>query len=479
MQNQAQDQKKPLWDGDKSRKITKRIVIEGELQLQTPAHFGSGDEAGSLMPLILDEFEEKPLLTGASLAGALRSYLWTWERGYGKRQTSQGSAALLFGGAREDDKGDQSRLIVDDAYGQDAKIELRDGVKINPKSRTAEEGKLYTFMVWSQGARFPLRFELIITEDDKDEQGLRQALALALSGLQHGEITLGARKRRGYGRVKVDQWFVREFDLTTPKGLMSWVKEGGAKLDAKTKPTPDLFKALNTSATLPDQRQRFTLQASFGLESSLLIRADSAVADMGHLYSNGKPVLSGTSLAGAIRAHAGKIARTIGIPDAEGLLNCMFGIFGDEADSGDEDDKKARTASRVSIEEHFIEGGETERWVQSRVSIDRFTGGALDTALFDQQPHFGGRVQVNLELRNPQEREIGLLLLVLKDLWTGDLPLGGESSVGRGRLHGQTAKLGYNGKTWQINRSTNGLTISGTKDDLEAYVKTLWEGTRA
>jgi CRISPR/Cas system CSM-associated protein Csm3 (group 7 of RAMP superfamily) len=472
MQNQAQDQKKPLWDGDKSRKITKRIVIEGELQLQTPAHFGSGDEAGSLMPLILDEFEEKPLLTGASLAGALRSYLWTWERGYGKQQTSQGSAALLFGGAREDDRGDQSRLIVDDAYGQDAKIELRDGVKINPKSRTAEEGKLYTFMVWSQGARFPLRFELIITQEDKSEQALRQALAVALSGLQNGEITLGARKRRGYGRVKVEQWLVREYDLTTPKGLMSWIKEGGAAL---SNPTPNLFKALNVPVPSheADQRRRFTLQATFDLDSSLLIRADSAVADMGHLYSNGRPVLSGTSLAGAIRACAGKIARTIGIPDVEALLNGMFGIFGDEADN------KERTASRVSIEEHLIEGGEIERWVQSRVSIDRFTGGALDTALFDQQPHFGGRVQVNLELRNPQEREIGLLLLVLKDLWTGDLPLGGESSVGRGRLHGQTAKLGYNGKTWQINRSTNGLTISGTKDDLEAYVKTLWEGTRA
>ena len=34
-----------------------------------------------------------------------------------------------------------------------------------------------------------------------------------------------------------------------------------------------------------------------------------------------------------------------------------------------------------------------------------------------------------------------MLLLLLKDLWTGDLPLGGESSIGRGRLRGLEAKL--------------------------------------
>jgi len=44
----------------------------------------------------------------------------------------------------------------------------------------------------------------------------------------------------------------------------------------------------------------------------------------------------------------------------------------------------------------------------------------------------------------------GLLLLLLRDLWTGDLPLGGESSVGRGRLKGRSATLAYDGKTWRF-----------------------------
>jgi hypothetical protein len=42
-----------------------------------------------------------------------------------------------------------------------------------------------------------------------------------------------------------------------------------------------------------------------------------------------------------------------------------------------------------------------------------------------------------MELRNPQEGEIGLFLLLLKDVLSGDLPVGGTASVGRGVLTGQ------------------------------------------
>lgn len=461
----------PLWHGERSRKINKRIIIEGNLILETPAHFGSGDEMGSLVPLIVDEMTNQPLLTGASIAGALRSYLWTREYGYGEKQASNGMAALLFGGARQDQHGDQSCLIVDDAYGENARVELRDGVKINPISRTAKEGQLYTFMVWSSGAKFPLRFELLITEGS-DESRLRQALVTALSGLQNGEITLGSRKRRGYGRVKIDSWRVREFDLTQPDGLVAWMKEGGGRLTEDCT-TPDLLKTMKVSTQVGDKRDRFTLRATLLLESSLLIRADSTVADMGHLYSNGKPVLSGTSLAGAVRARALKIANTLAVTDANELINSMFGV--DPKGSAADTTPSKRAASRVSIEEHFIIGGESERWVQSRVSIDRFTGGALDTALFDQQPHFGGKVQVNLELRKPEKHEIGLLLLVLKDLWTSNLPLGGEISVGRGRLRGQAAVLTYNNQTWKLTSTARGLTIEGDQETLETYVRSIQE----
>ncbi len=458
-----------LWHGDQSRKIAKRIVVEGTLTLQTPAHFGSGDEAGALIPLIVDEREQKPLLTGASIAGALRSYLWSLEKGCGiqaDEANSDGSVTtLLFGGVREDKDGEQSRLIVEDALGESSGVELRNGVKIKAQSRTAEAEKLYSFVVWQAGTRFPLRFELLIYASD-DEKRLQQGLAAALSGLQHGEIGMGARKARGFGRATVDEWSIRVYDLHRPADLLAWLRDDMGSAH-KTK---NLYQALAV-APLNDQRSLFKLEAEFTLQSTLLIRADSEVADMRHLCSGGKPVLSGTSLAGAIRARALKIAKTLGHPQAHALVDNLFGRFGDEKQAeGDE----SKNASRIFFEEHSIEGG-LLGMVQSRVSIDRFTGGALETALFSQQPQISGTVKLVCQIKNPQDHEIGLLLLTVKDLWTGDLALGGESSVGRGRLLGRWATLRYDGAQWHIKSTENGkLDITGAdREELERFVRAV------
>lgn len=480
------EQGNQLWSGAKSRKIVKRVVVEGTLVLQTPAHFGSGDAEGAVMPLVFDEVNNKPLLTGASLAGALRGYLSNYDTGYRSKQTAEGLTAKLFGGIRQDDRGYQSSLVVDDAYGDkpaDANgeklmIELRDGVKIEDKSRTATDNALYTFTMWSAGITFKLRFELLISERDEAEN-LRKALATALNGLQNSEITLGARKHRGFGRVKVKEWNVREFEMATRGDLLAWIKDGGKDLTpANSKSGNDIFSLLGISPANPkeDKRERFVMKATFALESSILIRANSTVADMGHLRSGDKPIVSGTSLTGAIRARALKIAKTLSFgPEAKKLIDGLFGAHGDNENKDKGKDKtEKRTASRITVEEREITGGNTTM-VQSRVAIDRFTGGALDTALFNQQPNFGGTVQINLEIRNPKEAEIGLLLLVLKDLWTADLPIGGESSVGRGRLQGQRAELEYKGKTWTIEAERDGenLKIQGDTAELENFVTAL------
>jgi len=122
--------------------------------------------------------------------------------------------------------------------------------------------------------------------------------------------------------------------------------------------------------------------------------------------------------------------------------------------------------------------------VQSRVKIDRFTGGSFPQALFSEQPAFGGDgagVQIEVALRAPRDPEIGLLLLVLKDLWTGDLPLGGEGGVGRGRLKGQKATLllqGKENKSWTLEQKDGAIAVTGTgsRQELEDYVDALKEG---
>lgn len=483
----------PMWSAQTSRKVISRLVVEGNLMLQSPAHLGSGDgDDLTDMPLLLDPLEGKPLLTGATVAGALRSYLRSRERGslhthpdLGDENACQrereSSTVRLFGGFKGDDEGEQSPLIVDDALGIGGGFELRSGVRLNSKSRTAAHQALFDCQLWQAGTRFPLRFELLIRGDD-DVDMVKRALATALEGFSDGSITLGARKRRGYGRATVEGWRVKIYDLTSSEGLLDWIKNGEKSLSSLGIPTTvDVTAALGITDLLDDARSALSIRAVFALNGSLLIRSgggrDDIGPDMVHLHSrqaNGinAPILSGTSLGGALRARALKIGKTIGEePRAQELIE---GMFGPEVQQG----VKPR-ASRVTIQEAAVEHAKTDL-VQHRVSIDRFTGGAREAALFNEQPAFAtGDTTVSLELKliNPRDHEIGLLLLLLKDLWTGDLPLGGESCVGRGRLKGRHAAIiGRNGNTlrsWDIRGNGEVLTVTGDKDGLEQYITRL------
>jgi CRISPR/Cas system CSM-associated protein Csm3 (group 7 of RAMP superfamily) len=475
-----------LWAGKESRKIVSRIVVEGDLVLQTPAHFGNGDTDELVdMPLLVDPLDSRtPLLTGASVTGALRSYLRERERGYGQRADNESASVLLFGALKDNknnnEEGEQSSLIVEDALGKNFGIEIRNGVVIDPKSRTSREDRLFDLELWQAGTTFPLRFELVIREGD-DEVKLKQALATALEGFNDGSITLGARKRRGYGRVHVPGWRVKIYDLTTPEGLLDWIENGDKPLD-DVDPVSDIKTALGVEELLPDKRRFLRLSATFSLDGSLLIRSGSGQDDRGpdivHLHARQadgsiKPVLSGTSVAGALRARALKIANTIANGDRAWKL--VEEMFGPEIKQG-----VVPRSSRVTAHETAIENARTDL-VQNRVSIDRFTSGAREIALFNEQPAFGGDDTVlTLEVRllNPQVHEIGLLLLLLKDLWTGDLPLGGEVSVGRGRLKGERATLTLQrdgaDQEWKIVANGQGLTVDDrARGVLEQFVSAL------
>jgi CRISPR/Cas system CSM-associated protein Csm3 (group 7 of RAMP superfamily) len=575
------------------RLITKRIVIRGTLVLDTPTCLGTGDaDSPTDLPLRRDSLDDKyALLTGSSIAGALRNYLRERKKGYGKSDIRHDIATKLFGDLfsykneqnksetkrielREQDT--QSSLIIDDAISaKPIQSELRDGVKINSITRTAADKAKYDLELLQAGTEFPLCFELLIEAEDikitlikaiatekqlaetkyfsnfffkwlvyqyKNKATLLKSLAIALSGLEQGEISLGMKKRRGFGRCHVKEWQVWDFNLEDPGDRMAWLKfEHWHTALFSELPSYSSIKDAFTQANInkvdfdelerEDQRDRFTINATFTLASPLLIRSgqaetgrapdvvhlksyriinqqikwlfDRAIQILGELPSEIDlwssenwelfffahnllkakvltSVLSGTSLAGVLRHRAERIVKT---------LQCSFGqnpecdkepeivqcIFGDV-------NRKRSQASRLIVHESTI--NHTTDLVQTRIAIDRFTGGAYHGALFQEQPVFANdetELKLEIELRNPIEHEIGLLLLLLKDLWTEDLPVGGSSSVGRGRLQGIKADLIWTKeqKSWKIAQpdlSKNSLEITGSdRQDLENYVNRLVE----
>jgi CRISPR/Cas system CSM-associated protein Csm3 (group 7 of RAMP superfamily) len=515
----AESEKGKTKTRDRHRYLSERILVTGQLVLTRPAHFGNGD-ADELtdLPLLVDEVDGRALLTGASLAGALRNYLREREWGYEEAMASRDRRAAyqqeqvasenellatkLFGGHRGDEQGDQSPLIVDDALsttqGRPA-IELRDGVAIDAATRTAAEDKKYDFELLQAGTAFDLRFELLLDDQAAKNKKLLQALALALRGLGKGEIRLGARKQRGFGRCEVAQWTVTRYRLHQTDELLAWLAADHPDWVAdrlKTKPVmisgSDIAALLGVAASEiereEDRRESFEIEAEFALDGSLLVRAGFDEQDRGpdtvhlhthdHRHNKSRAVLPGTSLAGAIRQRAQRIANTLAGQDKEarkGVQALIDEMFGPAEIKGGE---QAR-ASRVIVNEEFIEGGQS--LVQTRIKIDRFTQGTIETALLEEAPHFGGTIKLKLHLNlipnGRTQAEIGLLLLVLKDLWLGDLPLGGASNVGRGRLCGQKATL-----TWrQLGRASHPIVLekqlslsAEEAKTLEDCVSALW-----
>ena len=492
------------WRAETARGVVKRIVVEGLLTLETPAHLGGGDGDNLTdMPLLTDA-EGGPLLMGTSLTGALRAYLRQREHGWRVAEQDSFASARLFGGLRRDDDGEQSPVVVEDSYGEapDGGIETRHGNRMDARSRTTVQNALYDMDLWEAGTVFPLRVEILVLAPDREgsvpEAEMRQALGTALSGLHPGDggIRLGARGRRGFGCVRSGGWLIREYDLRTVAGLFGWLREGAEDRPASVSAHSSVLDALGTTE-IADARKLLTIEAEFlltdesqgGRAGSLLIRSGGVAGDRGpdmislHTRAAGggrEPALPGTTLGGVLAARSRRIIATILAGQAAPVMLCDD-LFGPDPAGG-----APPRAGRISVDERLIRDGRTDL-VQTRNSIDRFTSGTLPTALFQEQPVFaragGTTAYLSLQLEDAQGYECGLLLNLLKDLWTSDLTVGGEAGVGRGRLMGQRAKITYAPggaarRVWEIRRATEGgseLQFIGSPAELEAWNDQLWE----
>ena len=443
--------------------VVRRLYAQGKWKLDSVAHFG-GDETGIADMCLLRDADGQPFIPGASIAGAARSFLaqqsLPWEK-YQKGDEGQ-MLKQLFGGAGEEDT--MSALIVADATCKNSQTSIRDGVRVDTCSGSAAEGAKFDVEVVERGAEFELGLECIIREgiDDSDDSNELEELFLALlHGFKTGDIRLGARTRRGYGRGKVAGWEIRDLQMNDPEDVMAWLRDKvWSRLASNLTPHP-----------LPsDQRQYFCLEADFILRTSLLIRSspsDPEAPDMVHLHSAGEPVVPGTSFAGAFRHRASLIATTIGWSE-----NAVSEIFGPVHEKEAKDPQEGLWASRVWIEERLVKNVES-RW-QNRVAIDRFTGGSLQSALFNEKPVFPqestSHLKLKLTLEEPDDAEIGLLFLTLRDFWHGHAALGGETSNGRGTLQGVKAGLQLKRREsseaeWEFSQVDSGMTLVGCSGD--------------
>lgn len=463
--------------------IVRRLYARGTWKLNSVAHLG-GDESDIADMCLLRDAEGHPFIPGASITGAARSFLarqslpWTEYRDGLTKEPPD--LKRLFGGA--DKKDTMSALIVADATcaSEQATTSIRDGVRVDTRSGSAAKGAKFDVEVVERGTEFELCLACVIRDEDKNKK-LETLFLSLLHGFKTGEIRLGARTRRGYGRGKVASWEIRDLRMDDPEDVMAWLRDA-----IWSRPASNL-----TPYPLPsDQRQYFRLEANFFLRTSLLIRSspsDPKSPDMVHLHSAEKPVVPGTSFAGAFRHRASLIATTIGCWSEDSVSEIFGPVHKQEANDLTEKDL---WASRIWIEEKLVKNVES-RW-QDRVAIDRFTGGSLQNALFNEKPMFPiclkdmkkpkPHLRLVVKLEEPEDEEIGLLFLTLRDFWNGHAALGGETSNGRGTLQGFNASFQLKCSTspdikdWEFAHVNNSMTlVDGDSSFLESCVKKAQE----
>ncbi len=420
---------------DHDEKVIGRIIIDGKITLTSPAIIGSGESEFSDIEVIKNSVG-KPFIPATSLIGVLKSNININKIDEDSNDKIEENYNYLFGSdADNSQKKDsyQSALICYDLISDNAKIVIRDGVKINPETGTAEDQCKFNYEVIEPGAEFTFKWEVVLREKfNKDI--FRLFIATMKNEMASGNISIGAMTNKGFGRFSLKAFDYRELYFEQPEHALAWLKNDYSSIKTDL---PDEAYAI--------KRRSFSIEAEFLINSSLIVRSypsDIKSPDAVHIKSNMQYVLPGTSIMGAIRHRALKILKTLNKKEPDEIMNGLFGIV---KVGGNGNSYENKSKGRVKVAEAIIKKENVSSELQTRIKIDRFTGGTIDGALFDSMPLWqkedSDTIKICMTINDFNPWEAGLLLHVLKDLWTGDLAIGGEKSIGRGTLVGRRATI--------------------------------------
>lgn len=201
-------------------------------------------------------------------------------------------------------------------------------------------------------------------------------------------------------------------------------------------------------------------------------------------------VIPGTSIKGVIRNRAINILRYLSNYNEEKVISFIDDLMG-HGKKVDKDGNNKLLRSRLYVNEIYLKKNNFVSAKQPRTRIDSFTGGVFYGNLFGDEPIWQidkskTMISINLRIRKCTEAEAGLMLLILKDLWLGNLAIGGGKSIGRGTFKGNNCLIKYQGNTFRIervnddddkNRNKIKIEKDGCEEDvqdiLERYVKVL------
>ena len=457
------------------KKYLARIVFEAE----TPLHVGSGLSDLTLDAPVNCDANGLPQINGTSLAGVIRSYFT------GKKEEKE-FVDKIFG--FQDNKGAGSRLVVSNAHlvydggkvveglmtsdeiteskylkaMQAYALPLRDHCRINDKGSVADTGK-FDNCVLPKGVRFVCELEL--TENDKD---LSDDWKRLIDVVSSDTFRVGGKVRSGLGKLKAVKCCEQIFNFDKESDVNTYL-ERSSSFNAvignwgQCSLSADSGKYL--CYTLKIQPEDFFIFGSgYGDEEVDMTPKKEIVVEWKNdtpEISEAKILIPASSIKGAISHRTAFYYNKLTKNYAENFK----GVKEEDKPVGPKNEAVKTlfgyqegndvAVGKVFFDDMIIEENADEK-VFNHVSIDRFTGGAINGALFDESV-CGNSVKVEPNKFEPLEIEPLKIYVkksafegnvnvreafenALDDICTGMLPLGGSTMRGHGCFTGTLKK---------------------------------------
>ncbi|MGH9123138.1 MAG: RAMP superfamily CRISPR-associated protein [Acidimicrobiales bacterium] len=409
---------------------------------------------------------------------------------------------------------------------------VRDGVGIDRATGSAKQDIKYDYEVSDAGTAFSLTLELDLDGDGARRAEL--LLRIAVDQWAAGRLAVGGRCATGLGAMTFEPAGAREIDLAEASQLTAWLRARPRQEDDRTDigvphdlvdPQPGeigVARAASADGTWPGWFRATTRLVNHG---TMLVAGSAPVPALRHdqdpdpldpASSDAQPlvtrhvdgsrpyVVPGSSLRGVLRSRAEQIVRTLGqVSSACDPLDgrkdsptyaCARRKLrweDDDANSAEPPEDmteperarrireeascpvcrlfgNTRLGGRVRVEESLVENARLEKI--DHVAVDRFTGGAVDARKFDTAALRGGQFTLGVTIDRPAGWEAALLLLLLRDLCEGWVPVGSRTARGYGDVSGWVSGLefaslgtgpladvtagGTEGGIWKLNSQT-------------------------
>ena len=392
-----------------------------------------------------------PMILGTSIAGVLR------------KEFNASFANKIFGD--EDSQSNEakgSRVIISNALlcNQEMKVTeslgfieqgeaflrkyenlpLRDHVKIDHRgvANTEDKGKYDEEVVYA-GSRFKFRLELMADSDNEFKELLKQINAK--------NFRLGSGTTKGFGELKiiVELSTYDEFDLNSKE-----YREKSSSLNTKfDKPFPKeealLSHILYKLEITPDDF--FMFGSGFGEDDIKMIPIKEQVVVWNNNiggFSEEQILIPASSIKGALSHRTAFYYNKKMLEQGEDHTQvdenneAVKAIFGHKKEIDKDTQKELGQKGKILISDCFKEDRE-ETKVFDHVAIDRFTGGGIEGALFNEKTiaqKDKWEIEILLE-KNIDEVFVDAFEKALCDVTTGMLALGGATTKGHGVFSGE------------------------------------------